>query len=203
MNLIHSVDGVEQLGSGLLHPSMPLTHFRAFFCEWVSNPNLLCFRTVGFYPHDLRQSEAAKNGKIRFSELQVGTLIARHCELETILLWTGNYSIVNWNSIAGSFWKKSNWAYFSSSKTVYGTPFIQSYADYSYASYLLSKHIPTWGTFLPHTHLLCKHFTYYLYGHLYASPANARTSPHRLQSPSQGYSRELSDLPRWARNFFY
>ncbi|XP_042879198.1 F-box only protein 33-like [Penaeus japonicus] len=36
MNLMHSYDGVEQLGSGLLHPSMPLTHFRAFFCEWIN-----------------------------------------------------------------------------------------------------------------------------------------------------------------------
>ncbi|MPC39957.1 hypothetical protein E2C01_033510 [Portunus trituberculatus] len=35
VTLMHSYDGVEQLGSGLLHPSMPLTHFRAFFCEWV------------------------------------------------------------------------------------------------------------------------------------------------------------------------
>ncbi|XP_076069822.1 F-box only protein 33 [Oratosquilla oratoria] len=35
VNLIHSYDGVEQLSSGLLHPSMPLTHFRAFFCEWI------------------------------------------------------------------------------------------------------------------------------------------------------------------------
>ena len=37
MNLIHSYDGVKMLGSGLLHPSMPLTTFRAFFCEWVCN----------------------------------------------------------------------------------------------------------------------------------------------------------------------
>lgn len=37
VTLMHSYDGVEQLGSGLLHPSMPLTHFRAFFCEWVSD----------------------------------------------------------------------------------------------------------------------------------------------------------------------
>ncbi|XP_068249543.1 F-box only protein 33 [Palaemon carinicauda] len=52
INLIHSYDGVEQLGSGLLHPSMPLTHFRAFFCEWI---NIAALRLMSnWYAESLR-----------------------------------------------------------------------------------------------------------------------------------------------------
>ncbi|KAK8389759.1 hypothetical protein O3P69_009036 [Scylla paramamosain] len=52
VTLMHSYDGVEQLGSGLLHPSMPLTHFRAFFCEWI---NIAALRLMSnWYSETLR-----------------------------------------------------------------------------------------------------------------------------------------------------
>ncbi|RXG71744.1 F-box only protein 33 [Armadillidium vulgare] len=35
LNLLYSYEGVEQLNSGLLRQSMPLSTFRAFFCEWL------------------------------------------------------------------------------------------------------------------------------------------------------------------------
>ncbi|CAL4099988.1 unnamed protein product, partial [Meganyctiphanes norvegica] len=53
LNLIHSYDGVELLSSGLLHPSMPLTNFRAFFCEWINIPSLRLLAT--WYSDSLRE----------------------------------------------------------------------------------------------------------------------------------------------------
>ncbi|KAB7496755.1 7-dehydrocholesterol reductase, partial [Armadillidium nasatum] len=40
LNLLYSYEGVEQLNSGLLRQSMPLSTFRAFFCEWINIPSL-------------------------------------------------------------------------------------------------------------------------------------------------------------------